>query len=172
MALYGRELTPGEQALPHGHSWPYRAALADANEVRDCALRRPCQSLIAITRRLYVGVAGVDLKETVYALDASTIDLCIRCLLGAVSLRKAAIKLHAFWICAAISHVPASATASARRQCPGPAGTQAGAFYVMDRGYIDFGRLHRLHEAGSFFVTQIEPQSNVVIPILWIEVLA
>ena len=136
-----------------------RSTLADANEVRDWRIYADlAQSLIGIARRLYAEEAfGVDLKETVYALDASTIDLCLSVFAWApFRSTKAAIKLHT--LLDLRGNIPTFLHISDGKLhdvnvldllLPEP-----GAFYVMDRGYIDFERLHRLHQAGSFFVTR------------------
>jgi hypothetical protein len=136
-----------------------RSTLADANEVRDWRIYADfAQSLIGIARRLYAEEPfGVDLKETVYALDASTIDLCLSVFAWApFRSTKAAIKLHT--LLDLRGNIPTFLHISDGKLhdvnvldllLPEP-----GAFYVMDRGYIDFERLHRLHEAGSFFVTR------------------
>ena len=136
-----------------------RSTLADANEVRDWRIYADfAQSLIGIARRLYIGEPfGVDLKDTVYALDASTIDLCLSVFPWApFRSTKAAIKLHT--LLDLRGNIPTFLHISDGKLhdvnvldllLPEP-----GAFYVMDRGYIDFERLHRLHQVGSFFVTR------------------
>ena len=136
-----------------------RSTLADANEVRDWRIYAEfAQSLIGIARRLYAGEPfGVDLKDTVYALDASTIDLCLSVFPWApFRSTKAAIKLHT--LLDLRGNIPTFLHISDGKLhdvnvldllLPEP-----GAFYVMDRGYLDFERLHRLHDAGSFFVTR------------------
>lgn len=136
-----------------------RSTLADANEVRDWRIYADyAQSLIGIARRLYAGdTFGVELKETVYALDASIIDLCLSVFPWApFRSTKAAIKLHT--LLDLRGNIPTFLHISDGKLhdvnvldllLPEP-----GAFYVMDRGYIDFERLHRLHAAGSFFVTR------------------
>ena len=136
-----------------------RSTLADANEVRDWRIYADfAQSLIRIARRLYADEPfGVDLKETVYALDASTIDLCLSVFSWApFRSAKAAIKLHT--LLDLRGNIPSFLHISDGKLhdvnvldllLPEP-----GAFYIMDRGYIDFERLHRLHQAGSFFVTR------------------
>jgi hypothetical protein len=136
-----------------------RSTLADANEVRDWRIYAEfAQALIGIARRLYAGEPfGVDLQDTVYALDASTIDLCLAVFPWApFRSTKAAIKLHT--LLDLRGNIPTFLHISDGKLhdvnvldllLPEP-----GAFYVMDRGYIDFERLHRLHEAGSFFVTR------------------
>jgi len=136
-----------------------RSTLADANESRDWRIYADfAQSLIAIARRLYAGESfGVDLKDTVYALDASTIDLCLSVFSWApFRSTKAAIKLHT--LLDLRGNIPSFLHISDGKMhdvnvldllLPEP-----GAFYIMDRGYIDFERLCRLHEAKSFFVTR------------------
>jgi hypothetical protein len=136
-----------------------RSTLADANEVRDWRIYAEfAQSLIGIARRLYAQESfGVELKETVYALDASTIDLCLSVFPWApFRSTKAAIKLHT--LLDLRGNIPTFLHISDGKLhdvnvldllLP-----EAGAFYIMDRGYIDFERLYRLHAAGSFFVTR------------------
>jgi hypothetical protein len=144
-----------------------RSTLADANEVRDWRIYAEfAQSLIGIARRLYAGEPfSVDLKDTVYALDASTIDLCLSVFPWApFRSTKAAIKLHT--LLDLRGNIPTFLHISDGKLhdvnvldllLPEP-----GAFYVMDRGYLDFERLHRLHDAGSFFVTRAK--SNLQAP--------
>ena len=136
-----------------------RSTLADANESRDWRIYADfAQSLIAIARRLYATEPfGVDLKDTVYALDASTIDLCLSVFPWApFRSTKAAIKLHT--LLDLRGNIPSFLHISDGKLhevnvldllLPEP-----GAFYIMDRGYIDFDRLYQLHEAKSFFVTR------------------
>ena len=136
-----------------------RATLADANEKRDWRIHADfAQALIAIARPLYAGDSfGVDLNETVYALDASTIDLCLTLFPWAPFQRsKAAIKLHT--LLDLRGNIPAFIHITTARWhdswvldelTPEP-----GAFYIMDRGYIDFARLHRLTRAAAFFVVR------------------
>ena len=136
-----------------------RSTLADANQVRDWRIYADfAQSLIRIARRLYADEPfGVDLKETVYALDASTIDLCLSVFSWApFHSAKAAIKLHT--LLDLRGNIPSFIHISDGKLhdvnvldllLPEP-----GAFYIMDRAYIDFRRLYGLHQAGSFFVTR------------------
>jgi hypothetical protein len=136
-----------------------RSTLADANESRDWRIYADfAQSLIAIARRLYGAESfGVDLKDTVYALDASTIDLCLSVFPWApFRSTKAAIKLHT--LLDLRGNIPSFIHISNGKLhdvkvlnllLPEP-----GAFYIMDRGYLDFERLYQLHEAKSFFVTR------------------
>jgi hypothetical protein len=136
-----------------------RSTLADANEARDWRIYAEfAQHLIRIARRLYIDESfGVDLKETVYALDSTTIDLCMTLFPWApFRSTKAAIKLHT--LIDLRGNIPSFIHISDGKLhdvnvldilLPEP-----GAFYVMDRGYLDFERLHRLHLAGAFFVTR------------------
>lgn len=136
-----------------------RSTLADANEKRDWRIHADfAQTLIGIARRLYVDDSfGVDLDETVYALDATTIDLCLTLFPWAPFQRsKAAIKLHT--LLDLRGNIPAFIHITDARWhdswvldelIPEP-----GAFYIMDRGYIDFARLHRLTQTATFFVVR------------------
>jgi transposase len=99
----------------------------------------------------------VDLKETVYALDTTTIDLCLSVFPWApFRSAKAAIKLHT--LLDLRGNIPSFIHISDGKMHDVNILDQiipeAGAFYIMDRGYLDFARLHRLHQAGSFFVTR------------------
>jgi hypothetical protein len=141
-----------------------RNTLANANAVRDWRIHADfAQSLIGIARRLYAGDPfGVDLANTVYALDATTIDLCLSVFPWApFRTAKAAVKMHT--LLDLRGNIPSFIHISDGKWhevnifdmlVPEP-----GAFYIMDRGYIDFDQLHRLHQAGSFFV--IRAKSNL-----------
>ena len=136
-----------------------RSTLADANEVRDWRIYAAfAQRVIAMARKLYVDEPfGVDLNETVYALDATTIDLCLSVFPWApFRTTKAAVKLHT--LLDLRGNIPAFIHISDGKMHEVNVLDQllpeAGAFYVMDRGYLDFQRLFRLHAAGSFFVTR------------------
>jgi hypothetical protein len=136
-----------------------RNTLANANAVRDWRIYADfAQSLIGIARPLYVDEPfGVDLSETVYALDATTIDLCLSVFPWApFRSTKAAIKLHT--LLDLRGNIPSFIHISDGKMHDVNILDQiipeAGAFYIMDRGYLDFARLHRLHQAGSFFVTR------------------
>ncbi len=143
-----------------------RNTLANANAVRDWRIYCDfAQSLIAMARRLYVNEPfGVELTQTVYALDATTIDLCLSMFPWALfRSTKAAIKLHT--LLDLRGNIPSFLFISDGKLhevnildqlLPEP-----GAFYVMDRGYIDFERLFRLSEAGSFFVTRAKSNLKV-----------
>jgi hypothetical protein len=136
-----------------------RSTLADANEARDWRIYAEfAQHLIRIARRLYLDEPfGVDLKETVYALDSTTIDLCLALFPWApFRSTKAAIKLHT--LIDLRGNIPSFIHISDGKlhdvNVLDELLPEAGAFYVMDRGYLDFERLHRLHLAGAFFVTR------------------
>jgi hypothetical protein len=136
-----------------------RNTLANANAVRDWRIYADfAQSLIGIARRLYAEEPfGVELNDTVYALDTTTIDLCLSVFPWApFRTTKAAIKLHT--LLDLRGNIPSFIHISDGKMhevnildqlLPEP-----GAFYIMDRGFLDFARLHRLHLAQSFFVTR------------------
>ncbi len=143
-----------------------RNTLANANATRDWRIYRDfAQSLIAMARRLYANEPfGVDLKDTVYALDATTIDLCLSVFPWApFRSTKAAIKLHT--LLDLRGNIPSFIRISDGKwheiNVLDELITEPGAFYVMDRGYIDFKRLGRLSEAGSFFVTRAKSNLKV-----------
>jgi hypothetical protein len=138
-----------------------RSALADANEARDWRIYCDfAQALIRMARRLYANESiGVELSETVYALDSTTIDLCLSLFPWAPFRdNKAAVKLHT--LLDLRGAIPTFIHISDGKLhdvnvldllIPEP-----GAFYVMDRGYLDFARLYTLDQAGSFFVTRVK----------------
>ena len=137
-----------------------RSTLADANESRDWRIWSDLAAvLIRRARKLYAGdsVLGVDLDNTVYALDSSTIDLCLS-LFDWAPFRstKAAVKLHT--LLDLRGAIPAFIHISDGKlhdvNVLDMLVLEAGAFYVMDRGYVDFERLHAVHRAGAFFVTR------------------
>jgi hypothetical protein len=143
-----------------------RNTLANANANRDWRIYCDfAQSLIAMARRLYANEPfGVDLKDTVYALDATTIDLCLSVFPWApFRSTKAAIKLHT--LLDLRGNIPSFIHVSDGKwhevNLLDELITEPGAFYVMDRGYIDFERLSRLSEAGSFFVTRAKSNLKV-----------
>ena len=141
-----------------GFSGPIkRATLADANEKRDWRIYRDfAQSLIQIARPLYAhSDLGLELEATAYAFDATTIDLCLSLFPWAkFRRRKAAIKLHTLLEIHSAIPVFIAITAGDVHEVnlldelyPEP-----GSFIVMDRGFVDFQRLYRLHTALAFFV--------------------
>jgi len=142
-----------------------RSTLADANELRDWRIYAEfAQRLIAQARRLYASESlGVDLTNTVYALDSTTIDLCLSVFPWApFRSTKSAVKMHTLLDLRGnipsfihISDGKLHDVHALDRLIPEP-----GATYVMDRGYIDFARRHTLHQAGAFFVTRAKSNLN------------
>jgi hypothetical protein len=142
-----------------------RSTLADANESRDWRIYADlAQRLIAQARKLYATEdLGLDLTNTVYALDSTTIDLCLSVFPWAhFRTTKAAVKMHTLLDLRgnipSFIHVSDGKLADVHALdllLPEP-----GAIYVMDRGYVDFARLHALHQAGAFFVTRTKSNMN------------
>lgn len=136
-----------------------RSTLADANESRDWRIWFDLAALlIRRARKLYASDSlGVELDNTVYALDSTTIDLCLS-LFDWAPFRstKAAIKLNT--LLDLRGSIPAFIHISDGKlhdvNVLDMLSLEAGAFYVMDRGYVDFERLYTLHQAGAFFVTR------------------
>lgn len=136
-----------------------RSTLADANESRDWRIYAEfAHRLIGQARQLYSqDDLGLDLTNTVYALDSTTIDLCLSVFPWAnFRTTKAAVKMHTLLDLRGsipsfihISDGKMHDTKALDLLIP-----EAGAIYVMDRGYVDFARLHILHQAGAFFVTR------------------
>jgi hypothetical protein len=136
-----------------------RNTLANANAVRDWRIYADfAQHLIGIARRLYADEPlAIELNDTVYALDSTTIDLCLSVFPWApFRSTKAAVKMHT--LLDLRGNIPSFIFISDGKMhdvnildelLP-----EAGAFYIMDRGYLDFERLARLDDAGSFFVTR------------------
>jgi Transposase DDE domain/Domain of unknown function (DUF4372) len=142
-----------------------RSTLADANQVRDWRIYAEfAQRLIAQARRLYVGESlFADLNNTVYALDSTTIDLCLSLFPWAhFRSTKAAVKMHT--LLDLRGNIPSFIHISDGKLHDVHAldmlVPEAGAIYVMDRGYVDFARLYGLHEAGAFFVTRAKSNLN------------
>jgi transposase len=143
-----------------------RSTLADANESRDWRIYSDfAQVLIHEARRLYIDEdLGLELKDTVYALDSSTIDLCLSLFPWARFRKtKAAVKLHTLldlrgdiptfiWITDGKVHD----VNVLDRLIPEP-----GAIYVMDRAYLDFRRLYQLHQESAVFVTRCKVNTGL-----------
>lgn len=136
-----------------------RSTLADANESRDWRIWADLAAvLIRRARKLYATQAlDVGLDNTVYALDSSTVDLCLSLFAWApFRSTKAAIKLHT--LLDLRGAIPAFIHISDGKlhdvNVLDMLQLEAGAFYVMDRGYVDFERLYGIHQAGAFFVTR------------------
>lgn len=142
-----------------------RSTLADANETRDWRIYADfAQRLIVQARKLYAHESfGVDLSTTVYALDSTTIDLCLSMFPWA-SFRqsKAAVKVHTLLdLRGAIpSFIHITDGKFHDINLLDVLAPEPGAFYVMDRAYLDFSRLYALHQAGSFFVTRAKSNLN------------
>jgi len=142
-----------------------RSTLADANQSRDWRIHAEfAQRLIVQARQLYVGESlGFELENTAYALDSSTIDLCLSVFPWApFRSTKAAVKMHT--LLDLRGNIPSFIHIS-----DGKLGDvnvldmlvpEAGSIYVMDRGYLDFERLYALPLAGAFFVTRAKSNMN------------
>ena len=142
-----------------------RSTLADANERRDWRIHAEfAQRLIARARALYAGEdLGLEFDNTVYALDSSTIDLCMSIFPWALfRTTKSGVKLHT--LLDLRGSIPAFIHVSNARMgdvkvpvllVPGP-----GAFYVMDRAHLDFTRLNTIHTMGAFFVTRAKSNTR------------
>jgi len=136
-----------------------RTTLADANEKRDWRIYADfAMVLIGSARKLYAGDPfGVNLKNTAYALDATTIDLCLsvfpwapmRSTKGGL---KASILLDLRGNIPAFMHICPANTHEVK--VLDLMDFEAGAFYMVDRGYVDFARLYRIHQSLGFFVTR------------------
>ena len=136
-----------------------RSTLADANETRDWRIYAEfAHRLIAQARKLYASESlGMELANTVYALDSTTIDLCLSLFPWAhFRSTKAAVKMHT--LLDLRGNIPSFVHISNGKLHDVHALDlllpEAGAIYVMDRGYVDFARLYVLHQAGAFFVTR------------------
>ena len=136
-----------------------RSTLADANRLRDWRIYRDIAlELISEARAMYASEPlGFELSHTAYALDATTIDLCLSLFPWAPSMRsKAAVRLHT--LLDLRGNIPAFIRISTGKmhevrvldELP----IERGAFYVMDKAYIDFSRLYRMHRQAAFFVTR------------------
>ena len=144
-----------------------RSTLADANEGRDWRIYAElAQRLIAQARKLYLGEdLGFDLANAVYALEFDD----HRSLPGGVSVgalahdQSSGEDAHAAGSAGKYRELyPYMGRQAPRRSRTGSVAPEAGAIYVMDRGYVDFGRLYGLHQAGAFFVTRAK--SNMECP--------
>jgi hypothetical protein len=141
-----------------------RSTLGDANRRRDWRIYSDlAQILITRARQLYAQESfGVDLNHVAYALDATTIDLCLSLFPWAPFRRaKAAVKLHT--LLDLRGSIPTFIRVSSGKMHEvnvlDELWFEPGAFYVMDKGYLDFGRLFRMHQHAAFFV--IRARSNL-----------
>src|SRR5450755_366841 len=142
-----------------------RSTLADANESRDWRIFADfAQVLIAIARPLYVhDPIGVDLDQSLYALDSTTIDLCLSLFPWAKFRRhKGAVKMHT--LLDLHGNIPTFISITNGKvhdvNILDEIAPEAGAFYVMDRGYVDFERLYVFTLSAAFFV--VRTKSNVL----------
>jgi len=143
-----------------------RSTLADANEARDWRIHAEfAQRLIEQARKLYAGDSvGIELEHTTYALDSTTIDLCLSLFPWALfRTTKSAVKMHT--LLDLRGNIPSFIHIS-----DGKLGDvhvldilmlEPGAIYVMDRGYLDFARLYVLHQAHAFFVTRAKSNTQL-----------
>lgn len=142
-----------------------RNTLAHANQVRDWRIYADfAQVLIGIARKLYINETfGVELDQTAYALDATIIDLCLSLFPWAqFRNRKGAIKLHT--LIDLRGSIPAVVIITHGKihevTILDDLLIEPGAIYIMDRGYLDFARLHRIHQSSGFFVTRAKRNFN------------
>ena len=136
-----------------------RSTLADANEKRDWRIFSDfAHVLIEQARCLYAEEPfGAELKQAAYALDSTTIDLCLSLFPWAKFRRhKAAIKLHTLLTLRGCFPTVVILTTGKVHDVNilDQLAYEPGAFYIADRGYLDFGRLHRIHRSAAFFVTR------------------
>ena len=143
-----------------------RSTLADANETRNWLIHAEfAQRLIVQARMLYAGDSfGIELENTAYALDSTTIDLCLSLFPWALfRTTKSAVKMHT--LLDLRGNIPSFIHIS-----DGKLGDvkaldilvlEAGAIYVMDRGYLDFARLYMMHQAQAFFVTRAKSNTQL-----------
>lgn len=136
-----------------------RNTLAHANAMRDWRIYADfAQVLITVARDLYRDEPfGLELKQTVYALDATTIDLCLSLFPWAqFRRRKSAVKLHTLLDLRGSIPTVVIVTGGQIHEVNilDELIWEAGAIYLMDRAYLDFRRLYRLHQCGAFFVTR------------------
>ena len=145
---------------PMGFRSPVRrSTLAEANESRDWRIHAElAQRLMLQARKLYAQQSlGVDLGAAAYALDSTTIDLCLSLFPWAhFRSTKSAVKMHTLLDLRGSIPVFIRVTTGDTHDVNilDHIVFQPGAYYVMDRGYLDYGRLHRIHLAGAFFVTR------------------
>ena len=142
-----------------------RSTLAEANEFRDCRIYEDfAMHLIGVAQGLYAEEAwGRNLKRSVYALDATTIDLCLSLFPWAkFRKKKGAIKVHT--LLDVVTRIPTVIHVTAGNihevNIMDELCFEMGAIYLMDRGYVDFKRLYRLHLSGAFFVTRAKKNAR------------
>ena len=136
-----------------------RNTLAHANQTRDWRIYADfAQILIAKARKLYAADSfGIELDQAVYALDSTTIDLCLALFPWAkFRKRKGAVKLHT--LLDLHGNIPTVIIITTGKvhdvNILDQLLIELGAIYIMDRGYLDFARLYKIHRASAFFVTR------------------
>ncbi|MES2356646.1 MAG: IS4 family transposase [Pseudomonadota bacterium] len=143
-----------------------RSTLADANESRDWRIHAEfAQCLIAQARKLYIGDSfGIELENTTYALDSTTIDLCLSLFPWALfRTTKLAVKMHT--LLDLRGNIPSFIHISDGKM--GDVNVldilvlEPGAIYIMDRGYLDFARLYVMHQTQAFFVTRTKSNTRL-----------
>ena len=142
-----------------------RNTLANANQIRPWQIYADfAQTLIATATELYVDTdLGFDLDNTIYALDSTTIDLCLSMFPWATfRTTKSAVKMHTLLNLKGsipeFIHISEGSVHDVNILDELP--IQPSAIYLMDRGYLDFARLFGLHQAGAFFVTRAKSNTN------------
>ena len=143
-----------------------RSTLSDANEARDWRIHEEfAQHLIVQARKLYIGDSfGIDLENTAYALDSTTIDLCMSLFPWALfRTTKSAVKMHTLLDLRGNtpSFIHISDGKMGDVNVLDVLALEAGAIYIMDRGYLDFSRLYMMHQAQAFFVTRAKSNTRV-----------
>ncbi|MCG6533436.1 MAG: IS4 family transposase, partial [Syntrophales bacterium LBB04] len=136
-----------------------RNTLAHANQTRDWRIYADfAQILIEKARKLYAADSfGIELDQAVYALDSTTIDLCLTLFPWAkFRKRKGAVKLHT--LLDLHGNIPSVVMITTGKihdvNILDELMIEAGSIYIMDRGYLDFARLYKIHQAAAFFVTR------------------
>jgi hypothetical protein len=136
-----------------------RSTLADANETRSWRIYADfAQVLIGVAREMYASEPfAVELEQTVYALDSTTIDLCLALFPWAkFRKRKGAVKLHTMLDLR--GNLPTTVIVTTGKvhdvNILDQLAFEPGAIYIMDRGYVDFARLHKIDQAKAFFITR------------------
>jgi IS4 transposase len=142
-----------------------RNTLAHANQTRDWRIYADfAQILIARARKLYAADSfGIELDQAVYALDSTTIDLCLALFPWAeFRKRKGAVKLHT--LLDLHGNIPSVVIITTGKvhdvNILDQLIIELGAIYIMDRGYLDFARLYKIHRAPAFFVTRTKTNFN------------
>jgi len=145
---------------------PARSTLADALNNRDWRIYHElAMRLIARARKLYAKEKNnIDLDATIYSLDSTTIDLCLSLFDWApFRTTKAAVKMHT--LLDLRGNIPAFIHISDGKmhdvKILDVLSIEANAFYVMDRGYVDFFRLYKIHQMGAFFVTRAKKNMDI-----------